>query len=72
MGINIEGKRYSLFIDYDRVNLPSLSYRGKVKYFDLRVNKILINPLKILISKSVFNKLEPANGSLRRSEKTSS
>ena len=63
MRINIEGKKYSLFIDYDRANLISLSYRGKLKYFKLRVKKILINPLKILTSKAVFNKLEPANGS---------
>lgn len=63
MRVKIEDEEFSLFIDYDRSKLPKLSYKGKVKYFKLRVEKILINPLKVLIKKKIFNELEPIDGS---------
>ena len=63
MNVKIEGKEYTLFIDYDRANLVSLSNKGKIKYFDLRVKKILLNPLKIMTKKRVFIELEPKDGS---------
>jgi hypothetical protein len=63
MGVNIESQDLTLFIDYDRDKLINLSYRGRVEYFELRVRKILMNPLQIMLLPEVFDKLEPQDSS---------
>lgn len=48
MPARIEGQEFSLFKDYDRGKLPALSYRGKVRWFDLRTALVLVRPLERL------------------------
>jgi len=61
--VKIGKNSFSLFIDHDRPLLNCLNYKEKVLYFDRRVRKIFLNPLNILRSKYVFNKLEPKDRS---------
>lgn len=46
MPVEIEGQQFSLFKDYDRLKLPALSLRGKVRWFDLRTRLVLVRPLE--------------------------
>ncbi len=48
MPAQIEGQRFSLFKDYDRLQLPALTYRGKVRWFELRTGLALVRPLEII------------------------
>lgn len=48
MPVRIEGHRCSLFADRDRSLLPKLTFRGKVRWFDLRIRRMLIRPLDML------------------------
>lgn len=63
----IEGYKFELFLDYDRYysknDLASLSYKGKVKYFEERINLILLEPLRRMINPSIRKRLEEKNKS---------
>ena len=48
MPVRIEGHDFSLFKDYDRDRLPALSYRGKIRWFELRTNHVLVRPLDVI------------------------
>ena len=48
MPVRVEGYACSLFADRDRAVLPQLTFRGKVRWFELRIRRMLIRPLDVL------------------------
>ncbi len=48
MAVQIEGLDFTLFADRDRQNLVSLSFEGRVTWFVLRFQNMLVEPLRAL------------------------
>ena len=44
----IEGMVFNLWVDNDRLNLKLLSFRGKTRWLELRIEKVLLEPLRRL------------------------
>ena len=48
MTVRIEGEEFMLFKDRDYAKLPRLSFRGKIRWFELRLRRMLIDPAEML------------------------
>ncbi len=48
MTVRIEGHDYTLFKDLDAPFLSRLSFRGRVRWFELRMRRLLVRPLDVL------------------------
>jgi len=45
----IDGQRFSLFVDYDRPRLANLSDNGRLEYFRRRFELVVLEPLAVLL-----------------------
>lgn len=53
MRVEIEGRSFTLWRDYDQGKLRSLSYLGKTQWFEERLRFVLVRPLrKLLVSET--------------------
>lgn len=62
--IIIEGLEFTLFKEKDKDKLPRLSFKGRVEWFEKRVELVLINPLKELADNSFRNSLKKKDGNI--------
>lgn len=62
--VTIEGLEFELFKEYDKAKLPSLTFEGRVAWFEKRVELVLINPLKVLADDSFRNSIKNKNGNI--------
>lgn len=60
----IEGYDFELYKEYDKANLTKISYKGKVRWFEARVNLVLINPLSVLSNDKYRQEIQNQGGDI--------